>query len=94
MFKKLLALLIVAGLLGLTTGCSGDKEDICPTMSGVTDASVRTVFRGGAPEDPANVVYTAEISSVTGACDADKKSHETDATLRIDFRASFFWCFA
>src|SRR5437762_2908812 len=25
-FKKLFALLIVAGLLGLTTGCSGDKD--------------------------------------------------------------------
>jgi hypothetical protein len=70
------------------SGCSGDKEDICPTMTGVTDASVRTVFRPGAAEDPANVLYTAEIMSVTGACDYDKKSRETDASLNVDVRAT------
>ena len=68
-------------------GCSTDKGD-CPTMTGVTDASVKTVFRPGATEDPANVLYTVEISNVTGGCDIDKKSHATDAEMTIDFRAT------
>jgi hypothetical protein len=72
----------------LLAGCAADKGGDCPTMTGVTDASVRTVFRPGATQDPANVLYTAEIARVTGACDIDKKSHTTDAGLTIDFRAT------
>jgi len=68
--------------------CSTDKGGDCPTMTGITDASVRTVFLAGAPEDPANVLYTAEITSVAGGCDMDKKSHATDAKLTIQFRAT------
>ncbi|HLY05598.1 MAG TPA: hypothetical protein VKR31_07615 [Rhizomicrobium sp.] len=69
--------------------CSTDKTGDCPTMTGVTDASVKTVFRPGATQDPANVLYTAEIVSVTGGCDMDKKPpHTTDATLTITFRAT------
>src|SRR5437588_6266497 len=78
------ALLVALSL----AGCSGDKDDNCPTMTGVTDASVRTVFRRGATQDPANVFYTVEIVGVTGACDIDKKTRATDASLRIDFRAT------
>jgi hypothetical protein len=69
--------------------CSSDKSGDCPTMTGVTDASVRTVFRPGATEDPANVLYAADIASVAGACDMDKKPpHATDANLTIVFRAT------
>jgi hypothetical protein len=69
--------------------CSGDKSGDCPTMTGVTDASVRTVFRSGATEDRANVLYTAEIVSVAGGCDMDKKPpHATDANLTVVFRAT------
>lgn len=70
-------------------GCSTDKSGDCPTMTGVTDASVKTVFRAGATQDPANVLYTAEIASVTGGCDMDKKPpHPTDAQLTVVFRAT------
>lgn len=69
--------------------CSTDKTGDCPTMTGVTDASVKTVFRPGANPDPANVLYTAEVASVTGGCDMDKKPpHTTDAKLTITFRAT------
>ena len=69
--------------------CSTDKSGDCPTMTGVTDASVKTVFRPGATPDPANVLYTAEVATVTGGCDMDKKPpHVTDATLVITFRAT------
>ena len=82
--KSAMAVTMLALLLA---GCAADKGGECPTMSGVTDASVRTVFRPGATPDAANVLYTAEITHVTGACDVDKKSHTTDAGLTIDFRA-------
>lgn len=69
--------------------CSSDKSGDCPTMTGITDASVKTVFRPGATQDPANVLYTAEIAGVTGGCDMDKKPpHATDANLTITFRAT------
>jgi hypothetical protein len=72
----------------LLAACSSDKGDNCPTMTGVTDASVRTVFRPGTTQDPANVLYTAEISRVVGGCNIDKKTHVTDAQLIVDFRAT------
>lgn len=67
--------------------CSSDKGD-CPTMSGITDASIATVFRPGTTPDPANVLYTVEITSVTGDCDLDKKAHTADASLNVGFRAT------
>jgi uncharacterized lipoprotein len=81
---------VAAAILAASlAACSSDKTGDCPTMTGVTDASVRTVFRPGAPEDPANVLYTADIASVAGNCDMDKKSpHPTDANLTIVFRAT------
>jgi hypothetical protein len=57
-------------------------------MTGVTDASVRTVFRPAATQDPANLLYTAEITRVVGGCDFDKKTRVTDAQLIVDFRAT------
>jgi len=69
--------------------CSTDKTGDCPTMTGVTDASVKTVFRPGATQDTGNVLYTAEIVGVTGGCDMDKKPpHATDAKLTVTFRAT------
>jgi hypothetical protein len=89
--KPLLRVSAVAAVLlaAPLAGCSTDKSGDCPTMTGVTDASVKTVFRPGATQDPANVLYTAEIASVTGGCDMDKKPpHATDAKLTINFRAT------
>lgn len=58
-------------------------------MTGVTDAAVRTVFRPGTIPDPSNVLYTAEIASVTGGCDMDKQApHPTNAKLTIVFRGT------
>jgi hypothetical protein len=81
---------VAATILAVSlAACSADKSGDCPTMTGVTDASVRTVFRPGAAEGPGNVLYTAEIASVTGGCDMDKKPpHTTDAALTIVFRGT------
>ena len=80
---------VAATILAVSlAACSTDKSGDCPTMTGITDASVRTVFRPGATQDPANVLYTVDITSVTGGCDIDKKTHATDANLTIVFRAT------
>jgi hypothetical protein len=80
---------LAATILTLSlAACSSDKGGNCPTMTGVTDASVRTMFRPGAAQDPANLLYTAEITRVVGGCDIDKKTHATDAQLTVDFRAT------
>jgi hypothetical protein len=85
MRKSALAVTILSLALA---ACSSDKGGDCPTMTGVTDASVRTVFRPGTTQDPANVLYIAEITRVAGGCDIDKKTHATDAKLTVDFRAT------
>ncbi|HEY2446744.1 MAG TPA: hypothetical protein VGI20_13495 [Rhizomicrobium sp.] len=57
-------------------------------MTGITDASIQTVFRPGAAPDPSNVLYTVEIINVAGTCDMDKKDHTADANLDISFRVT------
>lgn len=74
--------------LVLVTGCSSDKTGDCPTITGITDASVATVFRPGTTPDPANVLYTVELTNVSGQCDMDKKERSADASLQIAFRAT------
>ena len=70
------------------SGCSGDRSEDCPTITGVTDAAVATVFRPGAPPDPANVLYTVELAGVQNTCEVDKKERTSDASLDISFRAT------
>jgi hypothetical protein len=69
-------------------GCQSDRSADCPTITGVTDASVATIFRPGTTADPANVLYTVEITGVSGSCDMDKKETTSDANVAINFRAT------
>jgi hypothetical protein len=68
--------------------CSHDRTGDCPTITGITDASVATVFRPGTTPDPANVLYTAELTDVKNTCDIDKKERTSDVSLDIHFRAT------
>jgi hypothetical protein len=77
----------VAALLALAA-CQADRSGDCPTITGVTDASIATVFRPGTTADPANVLYAVEITSVSGTCDMDKKETTSDANVEISFRAT------
>jgi hypothetical protein len=77
-----------AAALFALAACQADRSGDCPTITGVTDASVATVFRPGTTSDPANVLYTVEITSVQGTCDMDKKETTSDATVDINFRAT------
>lgn len=72
----------------LLAGCGTDRTGDCPTITGVTDASVATVFRPGTTSDPSNVLYTVELTNVQGQCDIDKKERYADASLEISFRAT------
>jgi hypothetical protein len=79
----------VAALAMFALGaCSTDKTGDCPTITGITDASVAIVFRPGSVPDPANVLYTIELTRVKSHCDIDKKEHSSDASLEISFRAT------
>jgi hypothetical protein len=69
-------------------GCQADRSADCPTITGVTDASVATIFRPGTTPDPANVLYTIDITGVNGSCDMDKKETTSDAKVEINFRAT------
>ncbi|HEX4079213.1 MAG TPA: hypothetical protein VHX61_10115 [Rhizomicrobium sp.] len=80
----LLAILASAALVA----CSSDKTGDCPTITGITDASVATVFKPGSMPDPSNVLFTLELTSVSGKCDMGKKERSADASLEVDFLAT------
>jgi hypothetical protein len=77
----------IAALFALAA-CQADRSADCPTITGVTDASVATIFRPGTTADPANVLYTVEITGVSGTCEMDKKETTSDANVEISFRAT------
>ncbi|HTT83606.1 MAG TPA: hypothetical protein VMF67_08990 [Rhizomicrobium sp.] len=78
---------LAAAVLALAA-CSTDKTGDCPTVTGITDASVETVFRPGTMPDPSNVLYTVELTDVRSKCDIDKKERTSDVSLNVDFRAT------
>jgi hypothetical protein len=84
--KSAAPLAILAG--AMLVACSSDKTGDCPTMTGITDASVATVFKPGSAPDPSNVLFTLELTSVNGKCDMGKKERSADASLEVDFRAT------
>lgn len=74
-------------VLGLAA-CSSDRTGDCPTITGVTDASVATMFRPGTTPDSSNILYTVELTSVKGDCDLDKQERTSDANLELNFRVT------
>lgn len=74
-------------VLGLAA-CSSDKTGDCPTITGITDASIATTFRPGATPGPSNVIYTAELTAVKANCDLGKLERTSDASLDLSFRAT------
>ncbi|HEY3636750.1 MAG TPA: hypothetical protein VGK90_01265 [Rhizomicrobium sp.] len=80
---------IVAAMAAFAlAGCSTDRTGDCPTITGVTDASVETFFRPGTQPDPSNVQYTIELMNVKNVCDIDKKERSSDVSMDISFRAT------
>jgi hypothetical protein len=54
----------------------------------LADAGDMTVFRQGAPQDLAGEAYRITMTGTSSDCDINKKTGETDSSLRIYFRAS------
>jgi hypothetical protein len=80
--------LAAAAALFALAACQADRSADCPTITGVTEASIATVFRAGTTADPANVLYTVEITHVSGTCEMDKKETTSDANVEVSFRAT------
>lgn len=87
MKTRVLAGAAAVAVLGLAA-CSSDKTGDCPTITGITDASIATTFRPGAAPDPSNILYTAELTAVKGDCDLGKLERTSDASLELSFRAT------
>ena len=87
MSKHFRALLFVVSAAFLASGCSDDKEKNCPAASAIVDTAIATVFKTGTSPDPANILYTVEVTGVTGHCDVDKQALNSISSVEISFRA-------
>jgi hypothetical protein len=86
-----LALLPITVVLaaGLLAGCSSpSKQGMCPGMAALADASLIHMFRPGTAPDPSNVLYTVQITGVSGACDIDKGAKRATTSFDVHFRAT------
>jgi hypothetical protein len=88
MFKTLRPVMLAALLLPVLAACSSDKANNCPGVSSVVETSIATVFKVGAPVDPANMLYTVEITDVHGTCDVDKPAVNSSSDVTVNFRAT------
>jgi len=61
------AALAAVAALGACGGIPKDRG-ICPRVAILADAGKVTAFRPGAPETPANVMYTGEMTNIRIAC--------------------------
>ncbi len=88
MSKTLRRLMLVASLLPVLAGCASDKANNCPGVSSIVETSVGTIFKPNAPMDPANMLYTIEITEVHGSCNVDKTAVNSSTDVDITFRAT------
>ena len=78
---------LLVALLALA-GCSTTRENNCPGVSSVIETSIATIFKPGAPVDPANILYTVEVTDVHGTCDVDKTALNSSTDVSASFRAT------
>jgi hypothetical protein len=88
MSKTLRTIALVVSVTFLIYGCSTDKYKNCPSASAIVDTTIATVFKTGATADPANILYTVEVTGVTAICDVDKQALNSDSSVEISFRAT------
>jgi hypothetical protein len=77
-------------ILALTAAsCTSQRKlSFCPGMTSVLDAVVATQFKPGAAAVPANALYTAKISEVTGDCGFDKEGKTSNSSVDVSFTAT------
>lgn len=79
----------VAGLfLLMLAGCNTAKVNVCPVAVILADAGQMAVFRQGGAQDLSGEGYRVMLTGVSTSCDINKKTGETNSTLRVNFRAT------
>ena len=87
------AILRAAALAGLSalllTGCQTPKERAnCPAINILANTSAFTAFKAGMPSDPANELFTIQMTSARSSCGFDADEGTTDSDIDITFRAT------
>lgn len=73
----------------LLAGCVTDRDKgLCPGANILAPASVLTVFRTGAPQDPSGELYTVWMSNTKTSCDFDKHEFASDSVVRVHLKAT------
>jgi hypothetical protein len=88
MSRTFRTVMFAALLLPVLAGCSSDKANNCPGVSAIVDTSIGTNFKPNTPIDPANILYTVEITEVHGSCDVDKTAVNSSTDVSVSFRAT------
>ena len=79
----------VPGLcLLLLAGCNTAKVNNCPVAVILADAGQMAVFKPGSPQDLSGEAYRVMLTGARTDCDINKKTGETNSSLRLDFRAT------
>lgn len=79
------ALFLALAILG---GCDSTKVTLCPSAVILADTGRVTVFRPGASQDLAGEAYRVAMVGTSSDCTINKKTGETGASLRLNFRAT------
>ncbi|MBS0282559.1 MAG: hypothetical protein JSR25_15430 [Proteobacteria bacterium] len=69
-------------------GCSSTKVNNCPVPVVLADASQIAVFRQGASQDLSGEAYRVALTGVSTSCDINRKTGETNSSIRLNFRAT------
>ncbi len=80
--------MLIALLLPVLAGCASDKANNCPGVSSIVETSIGTIFKPDTPIDPANILYTVEITQVHSSCDVDKTAVNSSTDVSVSFRAT------
>lgn len=79
---------MVIAAAALLAGCSSSKTNDCPGVSSIVETSIGTIFRAGSQPDPANILYTVEITGAQGSCTVDKQALNSSSDVSVSFRAT------
>lgn len=73
----------------LLTGCQSAKEKaMCPAIDILANTSALIVIKPGMPSDPANELFTIQMTAAKARCDFDVDEGTTDSDIDITFRAT------
>lgn len=88
MSRTFRSVMFIALLLPVLAGCASDKANNCPGVSSIVETSIGTIFKPNAPMDPANMLFTIEITEVHGSCSVDKTAVNSSTDVSVSFRAT------